>query len=164
MLTPQRDIAPIEAQPTRVPWPPLLLAATAAGALWLGHVMPLPWPGLDDGAARFIGLGFGVIGIGLIAWAVLVMARAGTTILPTGKARALVTTGPFARLRNPIYVGDVLLLLAAAEITKSIWFVLLAPLFVLLVTWLQILPEERHLEALFGEEYRRYKERTRRWL
>ena len=35
--------------------------------------------------------------------------------------------------------------------------------FVFLVTWLAILPEERHLEARFGEDYLAYKNRTRRW-
>jgi protein-S-isoprenylcysteine O-methyltransferase Ste14 len=58
----------------------------------------------------------------------------------------------------------VLLLLGAAELTKNVWFVILAPLFAALVTWLAILPEERHLEAKFGDAYRAYKASTRRWI
>jgi protein-S-isoprenylcysteine O-methyltransferase Ste14 len=42
--------------------------------------------------------------------------------------------------------------------------VILAPVFAVLMTWLAILPEERHLEAKFGDAYRAYKARTRRWI
>ena len=49
-----------------------------------------------------------------------------------------------------------------AELMRNIWLVLLTPVFGILVTWLAIIPEERHLEARFGDAYRAYKERTRR--
>ena len=57
-----------------------------------------------------------------------------------------------------------MILLGAAELTKNIWFVVCAALFAILVTVLAILPEERHLEARFGDDYREYKSRSRRWL
>jgi protein-S-isoprenylcysteine O-methyltransferase Ste14 len=57
-----------------------------------------------------------------------------------------------------------LLLFCAAEITKSIWFVAAGFVFAALVTWLQVVPEERHLEARFGAAYLDYKSRTRRWI
>ncbi|MFT7577573.1 MAG: protein-S-isoprenylcysteine O-methyltransferase Ste14, partial [Alphaproteobacteria bacterium] len=72
--------------------------------------------------------------------------------------------GPFARLRNPIYVADVMILLGVAELTKNLWFVVGAAIFGVLVTYLAILPEERHLEFRFGDAYRDYKSRSRRWL
>ena len=84
--------------------------------------------------------------------------------LPNQAADALVTTGPYNRFRNPIYIADVMLLLGMAELTKNIWFVIGAAIFVVLVTWLAILPEERHLEARFGDEYTDYKQKSRRWL
>jgi protein-S-isoprenylcysteine O-methyltransferase Ste14 len=92
------------------------------------------------------------------------MYRARTTILPHRRSDALVTSGPFRRFRNPIYLGDVMVLLGLAELTKNIWFVAVAIAFAGLVTWLAILPEERHLEARFGEAWRHYKARSRRWL
>ena len=55
-------------------------------------------------------------------------------------------------------------LLGVAEVTKNVWFVMGAAAFALLVTWLAILPEERHLEKRFGEAYRAYKAKSRRWL
>ena len=92
------------------------------------------------------------------------LRKHGTTLLPDGSATALVTDGPYWRFRNPIYLGEVLLLFAAAEISKSIWFVVAGLAFAVLVTVLQIIPEERHLEARFGDAYRDYKARTRRWI
>jgi protein-S-isoprenylcysteine O-methyltransferase Ste14 len=60
-------------------------------------------------------------------------------------------------------MGHVLILLGLAQLTYNVWFVVLAPIYGLAVFWLAILPEERHLEERFGEAYRDYKERTRRW-
>ena len=60
--------------------------------------------------------------------------------------------------------ADVMILLGAAELSKNIWFVIGAAVFGVLVTVLAILPEERHLEARFGDAYRNYKQRSRRWL
>ncbi len=150
--------------PNTIPWPPLLLVATAATGVLFGRIHPIRWPGLDDTAARAIGLGIGVLGIALAVWAILTMLRARTAVRPDRAATTLVTWGPFARFRNPIYLADVLILLGLAELTKNVWLVAGALLFAILVTWLAILPEERHLEARFGDAYMAYKERSRRWI
>jgi protein-S-isoprenylcysteine O-methyltransferase Ste14 len=60
-------------------------------------------------------------------------------------------------------MGHVLILLGLAQLTHNVWFAILAPVYALAVFWLAILPEERHLEERFGDTYRDYKERTRRW-
>jgi protein-S-isoprenylcysteine O-methyltransferase Ste14 len=111
-----------------------------------------------------IGLGLGVAGIALLAWAAMTLRRHRTTILPNKGADALVTDGPFRFRRNPIYLADVLILLGLAELTKNFWLVLGAIVFAILVTWLAILPEERHLLKKFGDAYADYKSRTRRWI
>ncbi|MGI9393118.1 MAG: methyltransferase family protein [Boseongicola sp.] len=152
------------APPSRIPWPPILLLAVVAGAITFGRLFPFPWPGVNDLSARVVGLSIGAGGILLAVWASWALYRARTTIMPHQSADVLVTSGPFSRLRNPIYVADVMLLLGGAELTKNIWFVAAAALFGLLVTFLAILPEERHLEARFGDAYRDYKSRSRRWL
>jgi protein-S-isoprenylcysteine O-methyltransferase Ste14 len=146
------------------PWPPVLFIA-AVGAAWaMGRVVPISWPGTDDLAARLVGRGFGVAGLVLIVWSFVSLTRAHTTVMPDGVSEALVTTGPYARFRNPIYLGETLLLLAGAEVTKNVWFAAAAAAFVMLVTRLQILPEERHLTARFGGAYDAYRSRTRRWI
>jgi len=151
-------------RPTTVPWPPILLVAVITAAVVLGRGAPLTWPGLDDSAAHYIGLGLGALGIVLLAFSILTMRAAGTTLRPHGGATALVTTGPYKRFRNPIYLADCLILFGIAEITKNVWFVIGAFVFGLLVTWLSILPEERYLERRFGRAYLDYKAISRRWI
>jgi protein-S-isoprenylcysteine O-methyltransferase Ste14 len=63
-----------------------------------------------------------------------------------------------------MYLGDVLIFLGIAEVTKSVWFVAAAAAFGVLVTILQIIPEERRLESQFGDTYLDYKARSRRWI
>lgn len=154
----------IAARPSRIPWPPILLIGVVIGAVVLGRLLPLPWPGLDDLPARIVGLALGAAGIVLAIVSILTLYRHGTTVMPDAGATTLVTSGPYARWRNPIYLADCFVLFGLAELTKNIWFVIGALLFALLVTWLAIIPEEQHLEHRFGEEYLAYKARTRRWL
>lgn len=154
----------VSGRPSTVPWPPILLAAAIIAAFALGRLQPLPWSGLDDLPARMIGYGIGALGLALAAWSVLTLVRAGTTVRPDAAATVLVTSGPYWRYRNPIYLADVLILLGLAQLTYNVWFVVAAVAFAILVTWLAILPEEQHLEERFGEEWRAYKERSRRWI
>ena len=154
---------PHTSQPTSVPWPPVLLVAVLVLGWLAGWLYPLPWPGLDDLAARLVGYGLGAAGIALVAWSTITLYRAGTTFQPNRGADRLVTDGPFRWRRNPIYLGDLLILLGLAELTHNIWFVILTPVFAIAVLKLAILPEERHLEERFGRAYLDYKERTRRW-
>ena len=151
-------------RPSPFPWPPVLFLSSLAAAWALGRAYPLGWPGLDDTPARIIGIGFGVVGLTFILWAAWTMRAARTTILPHKRADHLVTSGPFRLRRNPIYLGEVFLMLGAAELSKNVWFVILVPVFIALVTVLAILPEERHLEARFGDAWRAYKAKTRRWI
>jgi protein-S-isoprenylcysteine O-methyltransferase Ste14 len=149
--------------PNRVPWPPLLLVAAGASAWLLGRVVPLPWPGLDDLPARVIGYGAGVAGVVLAVWAIVTMAKARANVLPHRPATRLVTAGPFRFWRHPIYMADVLILLGLAQVTLNIWFLVMAVLFAMAIWTLSIGPEERHLEAEFGDDYIAWKNRTRRW-
>ncbi|HEX7075116.1 MAG TPA: isoprenylcysteine carboxylmethyltransferase family protein [Hyphomicrobiaceae bacterium] len=149
-------------RPSPFPWPPVLLVLTVVAAWVLQLLVPLSWPGMDDTASHIAGLAIGVAGIALMAWSIITLRRARTTVMPTEAASTLVTDGPFRFRRNPIYLADMLILLGIAELMRNIWLVLLTPVFGILVTWLAIIPEERHLEARFGDAYRAYKARTRR--
>lgn len=146
------------------PWPPVIFVAVLVAAWLMTRALPLALPGMNDTAQHVIGIGFGIAGLALIAWAVIALLSHGTTVMPDRTSTALVTSGPYALLRNPIYLGELLILLSLAEISKSSWFLAAAAAFAALVTPLQIVPEERHLEARFGEAYLSYKARTRRWI
>ena len=150
-------------RPAAVPWPPILIGAVLAAGVPLGRLYPLAWPGMDDLPARIIGYGIGAAGIALMAWGLLTLWRAGTTIMPNQRADRLVTDGAFRFRRNPIYMGEVLVFLGLAQLTHNVWFAILAPVFAIALYALAIRHEERHLETRFGQAYLDYKERTRRW-
>jgi protein-S-isoprenylcysteine O-methyltransferase Ste14 len=150
-------------RPSAVPWPPILFAGAIAAALLLARIFPLAWPGLDDMGARVLGYAFGLAGLALTSWGLVTLYRARTNILPHKAADRLVVEGAFRFRRNPIYMGEVLILLGLAQATGNVWFAVMAPIFAVAILQLAILPEELHLEARFGEEYLDYKARTRRW-
>ncbi len=89
-----------------------------------------------------------------------------TTVNPMvpEKANALVTSGIYRITRNPMYLALALLLLAWAIFLRNSVALGLVLLFVLYLTQFQIKPEERALEELFGDEFRAYAARVRRWL
>ncbi|MCP4187497.1 MAG: isoprenylcysteine carboxylmethyltransferase family protein [Gammaproteobacteria bacterium] len=91
---------------------------------------------------------------------------ASTTVNPLRpeESTQLVTTGIYQFSRNPMYVGFFLFLLAWAVLLGSLMVVLVLPLFILLITKVQILPEEEVLQRKFGENYINYKGRVRRWV
>ncbi len=149
-------------KPSSIPWPPLLLVILVIAAIVLGRMLPIPWPGLDDTPARIAGWAICGVGLALAVWALFTLRRHNTTVRPDEAASELVTNGPFAWRRNPIYLGDFLILIGVCVLTTNLWFGIAAVAFIPLVTWLAILPEERHLEARFGDEWRTYSDRTRR--
>lgn len=151
-------------RPSHFPWPPVLfLLAIVAGWL-LQRGLPLTWPGMNDTQAKIIAWGFIVGGFGLAIWALVTMLRGNAEFRPHAEATVLITTGPFRRFRNPMYLGYALILLGLADSAQNLWIAIMTPVFALAVTWLAILPEERHLEQKFGDAYREYKASSRRWI
>ena len=93
-------------------------------------------------------------------------ARYKTTISPLkpSDATALVTEGMYRYSRNPMYLG-LLLLTIASTIWFGTWFgIVINILFIFLINFLQIIPEEEALLEIFGEEYEEYKKNVRRWI
>jgi protein-S-isoprenylcysteine O-methyltransferase Ste14 len=81
----------------------------------------------------------------------------GTNVNPYRPVTALVTTGIFARLRNPMYVGLALLVVGTGIIFASDWTVAMVVPQMLIIHFGVVRREERYLEAKFGDAYRRYK-------
>ncbi len=152
-------------RPNRIPWPPIIFVAAAGLALLLHHVFPLPRTG---GLLRYpiaaSGLCLACAAVALEIVTALTFRRHRTTILPHRAASALITDGPFARSRNPIYTGNTMLVLGAGLLTGIAWLVIAAPLAAFAVQKLAIEREERHLAARFGAEWQAYAARTPRWL
>jgi len=92
------------------------------------------------------------------------MHRAGTNVRPDRPATALVTGGPFRFSRNPLYVSLIALYLGITLLFDALWpLILLIPVLAF-VHWGIVLREERYLELKFGDAYRDYKTRVRRWI
>lgn len=149
-------------RPNRVPWPPILLASAVGGGLLLHAVAPLSLPASP--LMRGAGLALVVAALAVDVWAAMVFRRARTTILPHRGTEALVTDGPFALSRNPIYAGNVALVAGVGLGAGSWWPIILAPLMAVAVDRLAIRREEAHLAARFGPAWQAYAGRVRRWL
>lgn len=142
--------------------PPIWLLA----ALCLGYVQDRFWPlGLRLGpVTEFLGgltVGAGLL---LIALAAYEMRAKRTTIIPHREAAALVTTGIFSRSRNPIYLGDALILTGCLLYWDAIPSLALIPLFVWIIERRFILREEDALRRKFRADFARYTQNTRRWV
>ena len=89
-----------------------------------------------------------------------------TTISPLkpNKTSILVDSGIYKYTRNPMYLGLLLILFSLFFYLKNFLSFLVLPLFVIYITKNQILPEEKVLENLFGDQYKKYKNKVRRWI
>lgn len=158
-----RDVGETFARPNRIPWPPLVFVAALVAAVLLGRF----WPGpdfLDSALPRALGAVLLAGGLTLDLATMLVMTRHKANILPHRAATALVTSGPFALTRNPIYLGNTIALTGAGLAFANPWFVPAALAAATAVTRLGIVREEAHLAARFGAEWQAYARRTPRWL
>lgn len=140
-------------------WLVLCLAVAWAQAVWLPAGLSFGGP-----VADFIGgllVGGGLV---LMALAVYEMGRQRTTVIPHQEADALVQSGIFSRTRNPIYLGDAMVL---TGLILSWDAVLSLPLIPIFVWWIErhfILPEEDRLRRKFRADFARYCQKTRRWV
>jgi protein-S-isoprenylcysteine O-methyltransferase Ste14 len=97
-------------------------------------------------------------------WALLTMGRHRTGLLPGESTTQVLETGPFARSRNPLYVGLLVASAGVALLAGSLWALLALPAEWALLRWGAVLPEEQYLSAKFGRAYGDYRGRVRRWL
>ena len=142
--------------------PPIWLAAFLAVTIMLGRSDLF---GASFGAwADIPGAILVGVGICLMALAVVQMIRHRTTVIPHQEADALVTTGIFGLSRNPIYLGDALVLAGAVLLAGPPFALVLVPFFMLVIRQRFILPEEARLARRFGPEFESYARRVRRWI
>jgi protein-S-isoprenylcysteine O-methyltransferase Ste14 len=144
--------------------PPVIYLAGLAAGFFLQRAWPVPiGPPTVEPAIRTGGWVLLVIWLFLSIWAIATFRRAGTTPNPTRPTTTLALGGPYRWTRNPMYLAFALMQAGAALIANALWpLVWLLP--VLLVIRLHVIGrEERYLERKFGEDYRAYKRRVRRW-
>ena len=102
--------------------------------------------------------------LALFVWATATMGRNWSLVARTRSDHRLVTAGPFARVRHPIYTALALILIAMAVAMGHVWRLPPALAVYALGTWLRVRIEERLLHAMFGAAYRDYAARVRRFV
>lgn len=147
----------------RVP-PPLVFL----GALLLGMGLPfvlsparLPLP-----AALRVAL-TGALAVGavvLLASALGLFRRTGQDPRPWESTPAVIADGAYRYTRNPMYLGMAAVLAAIGVGTANGWLLVLVPVVLAVVYVTAVRHEEAYLERKFGDEYRDYKRRVRRWV
>lgn len=149
---------------TRLVPPPVALLTSlmlvyALSRLW--PVTTVDWPWLPWLASALL-----AVGLGLMLAAAWALWRSNTTINPIHpeRTRHLVIGGIYQISRNPIYLGDALLIAGATCWLGQPVGLIVVALFVLFIDGFQIPAEERALGRLFGERYTDYRRDTRRWL
>jgi len=140
--------------------PPVWLALFVG----LGWAQATWWPvGSFGRAGDWLGGALVVAGLGLAVAAALEFRRARTTIMPHEEPSAIVTSGIYGFSRNPIYLGDALILTGLGLRWDSVLALVLVPVFVAVITARFIAPEEGRLRARFGAEFEAWAARVRRW-
>jgi len=117
------------------------------------------------GPVEVLALAVGIVGASLVVWVSYVfVTKGGGTPIPLDPPRHFVAEGPFRYVRNPMYVGALLILAAEGLLFRSGWVLLYAiGLWGILHTFV-LVAEEPQLERRFGDTYRAYMRSTSRWI
>lgn len=137
---------------------PLVASGAAAG---LARIDPTR---LSPGPARYAGVVAIAAGLALVAWTVLTYSRAGETLSPVVQSDRLVTAGPLAWTRNPLYLGVVTTIVGVAVVAGSPAAAGYAGLLGVAYHAIVVGIEEPKLDAAFGDAYRSYCDQVPRWL
>jgi len=143
--------------------PPLAWGLAVLAGLALDWLVPLPFLPASLPAAWLGAIVF-VLGPLLLAWAFVTMTRAGSNVPTHLPSTTIVDSGPYRFTRNPIYLGMFLGLTGLAIAFDSLWLLVTLVPFALVIRYGVVAREEAYLERKFGEVYRSYRARVRRWL
>lgn len=148
-----------------IPWPPLVYLAGIVASFVLNTLYALPWFG-SPMADILIPVGWLALlaFLALFVSSVRTLMRAKTPVNPNAPPEHLVTKGPFGISRNPIYLGNTLLLIGLGLVTGITWFLPIAVICAFITQKIAIEREEHWLAEKFGKPYRDYAKRVRRWI
>jgi len=138
--------------------PPLIALGVVASGLLLDWLLPayVLWLLLSAGVRIAFGLAFIICGMLLGVAAIMEFRAHKTHIEPWKPTSAIVTTGVYAWLRNPMYVGMASGLVGLSILLASDWMLVMTILFMPVIHVGVVRREERYLAAKFGAPYRRY--------
>jgi protein-S-isoprenylcysteine O-methyltransferase Ste14 len=143
--------------------PPIAWALAVIAGFALDWLEPLPFLP-DDLSAGLLGALVFVLALALAIWAIDTMTRAGTNVPTNRPTTAMVESGPYRFTRNPIYMGMFGGLIGLGIAFDNPWLLLTLVPFALVIRYGVVAREEAYLERKFGDAYRGYRQRVRRWL
>ena len=109
---------------------------------------------------RWTGVVLGVLAVPSVHWVLTSLGTNVSETVLTKQDHRLVTVGPYRWMRHPLYTVGITLFVGIGLMAAN-WFILLWAVIALVAMRLVVIPrEEAHLEAAFGEEYRRYRSAT----
>ncbi len=144
--------------------PPLIFLGFLAAATVLEAVVPLPVLAARALARYLAGAALAACGSVMIGMGTRRFLAAGTNIPPSLPTTALVVEGIYGRTRNPLYLGTTLVYLGLSVAAGSLWAIVLVVPLLWVINVGVVAREERYLERKFGDAYRAYKTRVRRWV
>ncbi len=115
-------------------------------------------------AVKLAGAFLFVIGALFAAWSLIIFHEARTTTTPGESSKKLVMSGPYRFSRNPMYVSLIMVYLGEAGLLAQLWPVLFLPLMLVYINKVVIPLEEKILTNDFGDEYKAYCLKVKRWL
>jgi len=143
--------------------PPLAWGLAVIAGLALNWLVPLPFLPADL-PAGWLGAMVFVLALALVAWAIITITRAGSNVPTNLPTTTIVESGPYRFTRNPIYLGMFLGLIGLAIAFDNLWLLMMLAPFALVIRYGVVAREEAYLERKFGDVYRGYRSRVRRWL
>jgi protein-S-isoprenylcysteine O-methyltransferase Ste14 len=144
--------------------PPVLFLGTLLLGIVADRLLPSPFPVPGWGIRWIVASSLILVGIALAVAAIRNFSRATTPVPTNVPTRALVTTGIHGWTRNPIYLGFFLIYVGIGIAVRSPWILILTLPLAVTIRYGVIAREEAYLERRFGDVYRDYKTRVRRWL
>ncbi len=143
--------------------PPLVFLGFILLGLVLRYVIGAI-PIAADGWLRVIGIVVFLAGLILMLTAIIDFRRTGQDPAPWTPSPELLEQGPYKWTRNPMYVGFTCVQIGLGLGLGNLWISLMAPIALVIVHFIAVVPEERYLGEKFGSKYQDYRSRVRRYL
>ena len=149
-------------KPKRIFYPPVWLVICLVAIFALNEYLPLA--NFSGGLPTALGSFTILIGLILLVHAGGMFKAAETDMIPFKEVSALVTTGVYQVTRNPMYLGMALVLFGTSITVGAYSALFVAPIFMAIIEFRFIRPEEAMLRELFGEAFDNYCKLVRRWI
>jgi protein-S-isoprenylcysteine O-methyltransferase Ste14 len=144
--------------------PPLIFLGFLVSATLLETIVPFPFLAAHPLARYLASAALAAGGFVMIGMGTRRFVAAGTNIPPNLPTTALVVDGIYGRTRNPLYLGATLVYLGLSVAAGSLWAIVLVVALLWVINVGVVAREERYPERKFGDAYRAYRARVRRWV